>query len=79
MQNGYVESFNARFRDECLNEHVFDTLAKARQIIATWRGDYNQVRPHGSIGPIPPVVFAAHYRQQRAATERSDSTALIQT
>lgn len=59
MQNGYVESFNARFRDECLNEHVFDTLAEARQIIAAWRDDYNQVRPHGSIGRIPPAVFAA--------------------
>lgn len=78
MQNGYVESFNARFRDECLNEHVFDTLAEARQIIAAWRDDYNQVRPHGSIGRIPPAVFAARYRQQRA-TELSSSTTTMQT
>lgn len=78
MQYGYVESFNARFRDECLNEHVFDTLAEARQIIAAWRDDYNQVRPHGLIGRIPPAVFAARYRQQRAA-ELSSSTTTMQT
>ncbi|WP_439896908.1 IS3 family transposase [Chromobacterium haemolyticum] len=78
MQNGYVESFNARFRDECLNEHVFDSLAEARQIIAAWRDDYNQVRPHGSIGRIPPAVFAARYRQQRT-TELSSSTTTMQT
>ncbi|MDC7698419.1 integrase core domain-containing protein, partial [Vogesella indigofera] len=73
-----VESFNARFRDECLNEHVFDTLAEARQIIAAWRDDYNQVRSHGAIGRIPPAVFAARYRQQ-PTTELSSSTTTMQT
>ena len=53
-QNAYIESFNGRFRDECLNEHWFLTLGHARQEIARWRRDYNEVRPHGSVGRIPP-------------------------
>jgi putative transposase len=68
MQNGYVESFNGKFRDECLNEHYFDSLAEARQLIAAWRDDYNQVRPHSSLGRIPPAAFAARCRQHAADT-----------
>jgi putative transposase len=49
MQNGFVESFNGRFRDECLNEHLFDTLKQAREIIEKWRNDYNTNRPHSSL------------------------------
>ena len=63
MQNGYIESFNGRFRDECLNEHWFETLHQARTEIATWRRDYNEVRPHGSIGRIPPARFAEQHRR----------------
>ena len=63
MQNGYIESFNGRFRDECLNEHWFDNLDQARQVIAAWRRDYNEVRPHGSIGRIPPAQFAQQHRR----------------
>jgi putative transposase len=64
MQNGYIESFNGKFRDECLNEHWFTSLAQAREVIADWRRDYNQVRPHSSCGRIPPSRFAANYRAQ---------------
>ena len=63
MQNGYIESFNGRFRDECLNEHWFETLPQARTVITEWRRDYNEVRPHSSIGRIPPARFAAQHRQ----------------
>ena len=63
MQNGYIESFNGRFRDECLNEHWFETLHQARKEIAAWRRDYNEVRPHGSIGRIPPARFAEQHRR----------------
>jgi len=63
MQNGYIESFNGRFRDECLNEHWFETLQQARAVITDWRRDYNEVRPHGSIGRMPPARFAAQHRQ----------------
>ncbi|WP_404947955.1 IS3 family transposase [Rubrivivax sp. JA1026] len=63
MQNGYIESFNGKFRDECLNEHWFQTLAQARQTIAAWRRDYNEVRPHSSIGRIAPARFAEQHRR----------------
>lgn len=61
-QNAYIESFNGKFRDECLNENWFESLPQAREIIASWRQDYNEVRPHGSIGRIPPAAFAAKHR-----------------
>ncbi|TCZ86060.1 hypothetical protein EYQ95_18705 [Lysobacter sp. N42] len=64
MQNGYIESFNGKFRDECLNEHWFTSLAQARDVITEWRRDYNEVRPHSSCGRIPPAQFAANHRTQ---------------
>lgn len=57
-QNAYVESFNGRLRDECLNEHWFSTLEEARRLIETWRQDYNTVRPHSSLGDRTPAEFA---------------------
>ena len=73
MQNAFVESFNGRLRDECLNEHVFATLAEARHIVEAWRIDYNTVRPHGRLGRLPPAVFGATRRpgEQRGGTLRS--------
>ena len=49
QQNGFVESFNGRFRDECLNEHLFSSLAAARQIIEAWRTDYNRASEYPSV------------------------------
>ncbi len=72
MQNGYIESFNGKFRDECLNEQWFETLPQAREEIAVWRQDYNEVRPHSSLGRIPPAAFAQKHRSGFTAT--SDST-----
>ena len=72
MQNGYIESFNGRFRDECLNEHWFETLHQARTEIAIWRRDYNEVRPHGSIGRIPPARFAGRSATDHARRQRRD-------
>ena len=63
-QNAYIESFNGKFRDECLNDHYFNNLAHARAIIGEWRRDYNEARPHSSIGRIPPAEFAARHRLQ---------------
>ncbi len=65
-QNGYIESFNGKFRDECLNDHWFTTLPQSRDVVANWRRDYNEVRPHSSCGRIPPAKFAANYRQQES-------------
>lgn len=62
MQNGYVESFNGKFRDECLNEHWFVSLAQAQVIIGAWRRDYNEFRPHSSLGDLTPAEFAARCR-----------------
>ena len=66
MQNGYIESFNGKFRDECLNEQWFQTLSQARAAIAIWRKDYNEVRPHSSWRRMPPARFAALHRQNSA-------------
>jgi putative transposase len=59
MQNGFVESFNGRLRDECLNEHLFANLAQTRRIIEEWRIDYNTKRPHTSLNGLTPTEFAA--------------------
>ena len=59
QQNAFVESLNGRFRDECLNEHVFRGLPLARRIIEAWRLDYNGERPHTSLGGLTPAEFAA--------------------
>ena len=56
-QNAYVESFNGRLRDECLNEHWFLSLAEARDTVEAWRLDYNGLRPHSSLGNVPPAEF----------------------
>lgn len=59
MQNGFVESFNGRMRDELLNETVFTSMAQARAVIATWVGDYNTARPHSALGYQTPAAHAA--------------------
>ena len=63
-QNAFVESFIGRFRDECMNEEVFASLAEARAVIERWRRDYNQVRPHSAHGGLTPE--AAHLRSAGA-------------
>ena len=58
VQNAFVESFNGKFRDECLNQSWFLSLADAIQSIATWRLDYNRHRPHSALGNLTPEEFA---------------------
>ena len=58
MQNGFVESFNGRLRDECRNETLFTSLAHARFVLAAWRHDYNTVRPHSKLGGKTPAEIA---------------------
>jgi transposase InsO family protein len=57
-QNAYVESFNGRLRDECLNEHWFTSLPHARTVIETWRREYNEERPKKSLGGLTPAQYA---------------------
>jgi putative transposase len=73
MQNGLVESFNGRLRAECLNEHVFASLAEARALIEAWRIDYNTIRPHGRLGRLPPALYAARF--DPSARQRPDGLA----
>ena len=57
-ENGFIESFNGRLRDECLNVHEFATLDQVREVLRSWRNDYNHHRPHGSLGQLTPSEFA---------------------
>jgi putative transposase len=59
VQNAYIESFNGKFRDECLNEHWFCSIAEAESVVEEWRQDYNTVRPHSSLGYRTPEQAAA--------------------
>jgi len=65
QQNGYVESFNGRLRDECLNETLFASLSHARAVLCNWRDDYNHVRPHSGIGGLTPADAARRLVQSR--------------
>lgn len=60
----HVESFNGKFRDECLNQNFFLSVPDARAIIEAWRVDYNTVRPHSSLGQLTPAEFLERYTQQ---------------
>jgi putative transposase len=66
-QNAFIESFNGKFRDECLNDNVFTSLAEAREIIERWRIDYNEYRPHRSLGQMTPNAFAIAQKQSLTA------------
>jgi transposase InsO family protein len=57
-ENGYIESFNGKLRDEVLNREVFDTLMEAKVLVERWRREYNHVRPHSSLGYRPPAPEA---------------------
>src|SRR5829696_6742795 len=76
-ENGYVESFNARLRDELLDGEIFYTLQEARVVIESWRRHYNTVRPHGSLGYKPPApeVFVPAFTAWPAAPSRPASPA----
>jgi putative transposase len=64
VENAYIESFNGRFRDECLNENWFMSLEHARRIIEKWRIDYNSERPHSSLGYLTPEEFIKQEREK---------------
>lgn len=63
-ENAYIESFNGKFRDECLNEHWFISLTHARSIIEAWRIEYNTERPHSSLANLTPEEFASRRAEQ---------------
>lgn len=71
-QNAYIESFNGRLRDECLNEHWFTSLLHARAVIENWRGEYNEERPKKSLGGLTPAQYAKQLAT-KAITMPADS------
>jgi putative transposase len=75
-QNAFVESFNGRLRDECLNEELFSSMTAARATLAAWQADYNQFRPHTSLGGLTPNVYARNHKQNRAKRSRPASPEL---
>ena len=71
MQNCFIESFNGRFRDECLNQHWFLSLPDARRIIEAWRLSYNTARPHRGLAGRTPSAYAALFPEATIPTELS--------
>ena len=63
-ENGYIESFNGKLRDELLNMEIFDTLGEAKVLVERWRRDYNQIRPHSALAYRPPAPEAKLPRSQ---------------
>jgi putative transposase len=69
VENAFIEAFNGRLRDECLNVHQFTSIDDAREKIEAWRVDYNARRPHSSLGHLTPNEFIAQRQAMRAAAE----------
>jgi putative transposase len=63
-QNAFIESFNGRLRDECLNTNWFPTLDAARVVLSDWQRHYNNTRPHSALGRVPPAIFASNHRPE---------------
>jgi transposase InsO family protein len=63
-QNAYIESFNGKLRDECLNEHWFNSLDRARGLIETWKKNYNDERPKRTLGGLTPSEYAKQIGQK---------------
>ena len=74
-QNGFVESFHGRFRDECLNREQLWTLTEARVVIEDFRHEYNHFRPHSRLGYSSPAQFAAHWNPPPAPVGLRPSSA----
>ena len=75
VQNAFIESFNGKFRDECLNEHWFVSLQEAQGVIEAWRREYNEERMHSTIGNMTPMEFI-HHHQDRPQTAQ-DLTSIV--
>ena len=67
QQNGFIESFNGKLRDECLNETLFSSLAEARKTLEDWQEDYNWRRPHSALGNLTPMEYARRSTMDKMA------------
>lgn len=77
VQNAFIESFNGKFRDECLNEHWFVTLQEAQLVIEAWRREYNEERTHSAIGDVTPQEFILNPQNEAHLTQEVTSSALV--
>ena len=77
VQHAFIESFNGKFRDECLNEHWFLTLQEAQLVIEAWRREYNEARTHSAIGNLTPMEFINHHHNQPQTAQESTSLAVV--
>lgn len=73
-QNGFIESFNGRFRDECLNEHLFSDIVHARNSINDWRQDYNEFQPHSALNYQTTSEFAARWQNGKCEGKQTNIT-----
>jgi len=71
VENGYIESFNGKLRDECLNVHLFWNIEDAREKLEAWRQDYNNTRPHSALAGLPPAAFARSLCGENITTTRA--------
>ena len=70
QQSAYIESFNGKLRDECLNETLFGTLGEARKTLEEWQEDYNWRKPHSALGNLTPMEFLQRKAMDKMAAER---------
>jgi len=63
VENAFIESFNGRLRDECLNVYSFESIAHAQAVLSAWHHDYNHHRPHGALGHLTPSEYAERRQQ----------------
>jgi len=70
VENAFIESFNGKFREECLNTEWFSSLSDAQRAIELWRNDYNDVRPHRSLGRRTPTEFAMELKRNDNSPQR---------
>jgi putative transposase len=79
VENGIIESFNGRLRDECLNVELFWSIEDARKKLEKWRLDYNTLRPHSSLANLPPAAFAKELSQRNTNQNREPLTIAYST
>ena len=75
VENGFIESFNGRLRDECLNLELFWSIEDAKIKLDAWRADYNSARPHSGLGNLPPATFSAAAAQLVTDNKNAPQTA----
>ncbi len=79
VENAFIESFNGRLRDECLNSEIFLNLVDAKQKLLEWQQDYNHNRPHSSLGGLTPTEFAAQWRSKQTDEVKTTQLTLVQS